>query len=347
MPIRLLTTSKWVRSRFIVALILVFFSFLIGISGIMYFENVPFWDALYFHVITFSTVGFSELPNFSKTGKIFITFIILFNIVIYTYLVSALLQLISTTNYFEQLNTNRMLKKINELNGHIVICGFGRYGQQVHMQFEHSKKEHVIIDREPGFYEQEEEKFGPLYYVVGDATEDEILIQAGVEKASALISAMPDDADNLYTVLSARQINPKLKIISRSNHARSERKLKLAGANYVLMPEEIGGFFMATLVDKPGSIEFLTYLSREMDDDIDFEEISYDQVKDEYKNKSIANLSFEKNTGARVISYRNSAGKMQVNPTDDNILAPQTSLILLGTHEQMERINKEYLKSKD
>lgn len=343
MPLDYLTNRKWVQSRFIIAVALVVLSFTIGISGIMAIESIPFWDALYFHVITFSTVGFAELPNFSKTGKIFTTFIILFNIVIYTFLVSALLQLISSTNYFEQLNKKRMLKKISELKDHIIVCGFGRYGQQVHLHFVHHNKDHVIIDVRPGFYEKEEENFGPIYHVVGDATEDEILLEAGVDKAAALISAMPDDTDNLYTVLSARQLNPKLKIISRSNHSRSEKKLKLAGADYVLMPEEIGGFYMATLVDKPGSIEFLTYLSREVDDDIDFEEISYDIIKPTYKNKTIAELDFESSTGARVISYRNSIGKMIVNPTNDQILGPKTSLILLGTHNQMEKVNELYL----
>ena len=182
---------------------------------------------------------------------------------------------------------------------------------------------------------QSEEK---ILFIEADATTDEALIAAGIEKAGCFITALPGDADNVFTVLTARQLNPKLNIISRSVDSKSVAKLELAGANHVITPEQIGGFYMAMLVSKPGAIEFFSFLTSKYEGDINFEEIAFEDLPKSMQHKAIKDLHLRQKSGANIIGYRNGEGKYTVNPAPEVVLTPGASFIVLGDGKQLKKM---------
>ncbi|GAL80963.1 potassium channel protein [Algibacter lectus] len=179
-------------------------------------------------------------------------------------------------------------------------------------------------------------------YVIGNANEDETLVQAGVDRASCFISALPSDADNLFVVLSARQINPKINIISRASQESSYSKLKFAGANNVILPDKIGGDHMASLVVVPGLMEFIDNLSIVGKSNINIEEVAVEKLHSNNKVKTIRDLDLRRKTGCTVIGYKDENGEYIVNPEAELELAKNSKIIVLGRPEQIEALNTEY-----
>jgi voltage-gated potassium channel len=177
-----------------------------------------------------------------------------------------------------------------------------------------------------------------LIFLLGDATEDEVLKRAGIEKAKALITALPDDADNVFIVLSARSLNNNVRIISRASHHSSVLKLKKAGANNVIMPDRIGGTHMATLVSKPDVIEFIDFLSGEEGEPIHIESVDYKDLPDPIKNRSLTEVMNLKKTGVNCIGVKNSEGKFIINPPAEIIIEKDMKVIVLGTKWQIDEM---------
>jgi voltage-gated potassium channel len=223
------------------------------------------------------------------------------------------------------------------------VCGFGRYGKEVSLHFLHHKMPFVVLENNPVVIEAIQKSEDKILYLADDATHDEALQRAGIKRAKALIAALPDDSENLFIVLTARQLNPGLNIISRVTSLKSQRKLRLAGANHVVMPEQIGGFYMATLVSKPGATEFFTYITTESESDIEFEEIHYRDMPASCRNKSINDLHIRRETGTNIIGFKHPDGSYVVNPGPETTLVENSSFILLGNREQLNAL-KRYLK---
>lgn len=179
-------------------------------------------------------------------------------------------------------------------------------------------------------------------FVFGNANEDEILIQAGVDRAESLICALPNDADNLFIVLSARQMNKNLRIISRASQETSYEKLKLAGANNVILPDKIGGDHMASLVVMPDLIEFIDNLSIVGNSNINIEEISTEKLYNTSEVRTIKDLDLRHKTGCTVIGFKDGHGQYIVNPEEELRLVPSTKIIVLGRPEQIEKLNSLY-----
>ncbi|HXL56733.1 MAG TPA: NAD-binding protein, partial [Chitinophagaceae bacterium] len=175
-----------------------------------------------------------------------------------------------------------------------------------------------------------------LVYIHADATDDDALIRAGIQKARALIITLPADADNVFIVLSARSLNPQLQIISRASQQSSEPKLKKAGADNVIMPDKIGGIHMATLVSKPDVIEFIEYLSSEEGESISLESVDYGRLPPELKDKTLKVIMDWKKTGVNCIGIKETDGKFIINPPEDTIIAQGMKVIVLGTKQQIE-----------
>ena len=180
-----------------------------------------------------------------------------------------------------------------------------------------------------------------LLFIEGDATKDEVLIEAGLESAKALITALPSDAANVFVVLTARDKSPKLKIISRASDDASEHKLKRAGADNVIMPDKIGGTHMAALITKPDVLEFIDHITGTIN--IRLEEILFKSLPDSMQNKSIRELEIRNKTGANIIGYKSASGDYIINPSPDTIMMQDAKLFVLGTQEQVSKF-KEILK---
>ncbi|MDO5980138.1 potassium channel family protein [Flavivirga spongiicola] len=336
---------KFFRTKIYTAVLLLVVLMLIGVTGYKMISGYSWVNAFYMTVITMTTVGFGEVTPLDDPSKIFTIFLILASVVIVGYALSIITEYILSKNDVEELIQKKMQKRIDNLRGHIVICGYGRNGKQAARKLLAYKKQFVVIEKDKEM--EERLQIDGVSYVIGNANEDETLIQAGIGKASCLISALPNDADNLFVVLSTRQLNKSINIISRASLETSYKKLKLAGANNVILPDKIGGDHMASLVVVPGLMEFIDNLSIVGKSNINIEEVAVEKL---YKTKevrtkevrTIKDLDLRKKTGCTVIGYKNENGEYLVNPEAELELALNSKIIVLGRPEQIDALNSEY-----
>jgi len=333
--------SRFFHSRLTGALGLLILVFFMGILGFKFLFDYLWIDAVYMTVITITTVGFGELHPMSASEKIFTSFLILSSIFIVGYAISVISEYILSKSNIGNLRQRKVQQRIDKLHNHVIICGFGRNGMQAVQKLEAYNKDYVVVEKN----EEVVERFSDEdhLFVTGNANEDEVLIKAGIERAATLISALPSDADNLFVVLSARQINKDLKIISRATEETSYKKLKLAGADNVIMPDKIGGDHMASLVVVPDLVEFLDNLTVSGEEDsINVEQIPFEKVCPSGKEQAIKDLDLRKKTGCSIIGYKTPEGEYIVNPEPSLVLKKDSKLILIGRPNQIENLKAQY-----
>ncbi|WP_299890801.1 TrkA family potassium uptake protein [uncultured Lacinutrix sp.] len=332
---------KLFRSKISTALFLLIFVVIIGVFGFKIISNYSWVDALYMTVITITTVGFGEVQPLDDASKVFTIFLILSSVVIVGYALTLITEFILSKNNIEELKQKKMQKKIDSFQDHTIICGYGRNGKQAAKKLMSYKKPFVVIEKDKEIIEKFQSEMLPMVH--GNANEDEILIQSGIERASTLISALPNDADNLFVVLSARQINSELCIISRASQETSYQKLKLAGANNVILPDRIGGDHMASLVVVPDLIEFIDNLSIGGEDNVNIEEVNVDKLYNASNNiQTIKDLDLRNKTGCTVIGYKGNNGEYIVNPEAEIKLTKNSKIVVLGRPEQIQKLNSVY-----
>ena len=328
------------RTKIYTAVFLLLLLICIGVIGYMSIADYTFVDAFYMTVITITTVGFKEVQPLDDNAKIFTIFLILSSVIILGYAITVITEYILSKNDLNVLKKKKMQKKINELNNHIIICGYGRNGRQAAEKLNTYNKPFVIIEKDKDIIERYEDDALP--FIFGNANEDETLIEAGIERADTLISALPNDADNLFVVLSARQINSTMNIISRASQETSYNKLKLAGANNVILPDRIGGDHMASLVVVPDLVEFIDNLGIVGERNINIEEVIVDQLYDTKTVKTIKELDLRRKTGCTVIGFKDGRGDYVVNPEANTKLIAGSKIIVLGRPEQIQHLNSLY-----
>jgi voltage-gated potassium channel len=316
---------------------------MLATCGYKFIEHVEWFDAYYMAIVTLSTVGFGEVIPLSEDGRVFTSFLILFNIGFFTYAISTLTSIFvdgNIHNFFMEYNMN---KKIQGLRGHTIVCGFGRHASEVCQELSKQKNPFVIIesDSEKLHGLQEESEY---LFIQGDATVDSVLIDAGIQHAKSLVVTLPVDANNLFIVISSRQLNPALNIICRLNHAIDEGKLLRAGANHVVAPERIGGYYMATLVNKPNLVEFFSLVSKMGTNEVAFEEILVSNMKEKYQGRTMADSNIQTDTNMPVVGIRHIDGHYQLNPPKDQILDPRIHVVILGTPQQIQYFSSVVLK---
>jgi len=289
-------------------------------------------------VITISTVGFKEVEPLDNDAKIFTIFLIITSITLFGYIISVITDYIANNKFIEELKLKQVERKIQRLRNHTIVCGYGRNGKQAMARLRSHEKDCVIIENDPDLI-MEIETEGKMLYVRGDGTNDEVLESAGISKASSLITTLPSDADNLYVVLSARQLNPDCTIVSRASNDSSDRKLKVAGADNVIMPDKLGGAHMASLVITPDVIEFIDRLSIEGESSSNIEELVIEDLPARYANKSILDLDLRKRTGCTVIGFKTPDKAYIINPDASTQLIPQSKLIVIGRPEEIAKLN--------
>ncbi len=331
---------KLIDSRIKLAVFLIILVFTIGVVGFRYLYNHSWVDALYMTIITISTVGYGEVQPMDAYGKLFTSVFIISGLFIVGFGLSTITEHILNKNNIGNLKRNKMKKRIDSFKDHIIVCGYGKNGKEAVQKLKNYSKDFVIIDDNEDVFNNIEEDHN---FIVGNATEDEVLLAAGIDRASTLICALPRDADNLFIVLSGRQLKNNLKIISRATEENSYKKLKLAGADNVIMPDRIGGSHMASLVVVPDLVEFLDNLSVSgRHDSINVEQISFSKVCPDGREKTIAETDIRKRTGCSIIGYKSPSGSYIVNPEPSLRLEKESKLILIGRPEQIESLKKYY-----
>ena len=331
---------KLFRSKISTAIILLVLLLFTGIIGFKIISDYSWIDALYMTVITITTVGFGEVQPLDPQAKIFTIFLILTSVIIVGYALTIITEFIISKNDISELKQKKMQKKIDALSNHVVICGFGRNGKQAAKKLSTHKRSFVVVEFNKEIIDKHQNE--DILFVLGNANEDEVLQLAGIERAECLISALPNDSDNVFVVLSARQMNNTARIISRASNESSNSKLKLAGANNVILPDKIGGDHMASLVVVPDLLEFIDNLSIVGSSSINIEEIAVEKLYNTSNIKTIQDLDLRKKTGCNVIGYKDETGHYTINPEANQKLVPNSKVIVLGRPEQIQNLNNTY-----
>ncbi|MBT8254979.1 MAG: potassium channel protein [Bacteroidia bacterium] len=332
--------NKFLRSSLFQAFVYLVLVYLAGVMGFKIIYNYTWIDAIYMTVITITTVGFGEVHPLSTSEKIYTSVLIICSIFIVGYAIKVASEYILSTNRIGNLRLRKVQKQIDLLNNHIIVCGFGRNGQQAAQKLAAYNRPFVIVEMDEEVIDKMDDD---LLFVHGNADEDETLLKAGIERASTIICALPSDADNLFVVLSARQINEDIKIISRASQETSYKKLKLAGANNVIMPDRIGGDHMASLVVVPDLVEFLDNLTVSGEQDsINVEQIAFEKVCPDGAEKAIKELDLRKKTGCSIIGYKTSDGEYVVNPEPSTLVQQNSKLIVIGRPNQIDNLKELY-----
>lgn len=319
-------------------ILLVFSILAIGTLGYMLLSGYTLVDALYMTVITVTTVGFGEVRPFSPEEKVFTIFLILTSITVFGYGISSFSEYLVSGKLFEHFKHKRVEKQIAHLKGHTIVCGYGRNGKQAILKLSNYNKKFVVVEKNKEMIAILDAE--NILNIEGDATLDETLLRAGIENAANLITALPSDANNLFVVLTVSQLNENCRVISRASNESSYSKLKIAGADNVIMPDKLGGDHMASLVTTPDVIEFVDRLTIEGETTANLEEIAVDDLPKKYLNKTILDLDLRRQTGCTVIGFRNPDKDYIINPEADCKLIEGSHLIVLGRPEQIIKLRQ-------
>lgn len=326
------------RPRIYISFVLLFVVITIGVLGYMFISGDNFIDSLYMTIITMTTVGFGEIHPLTDNEKIFTIFLILISIVTYGYFVTALTEYFMNGRILQNLKIKKVQQKIQQLKNHTVVCGYGRNGKQAIEKLRNFDMPCVVIEKRKDMIEDLERH--QILYIEGDATDDDSLEKAAIKNAHSLITALPSDADNLFVVLSARQLNKDLTIIARASLESSYKKLKIAGANNVIMPDYVGGMHMASLVVTPDIVEFVDRLTVLDEGTPNLEEIDINKLPAEFLNKTILDLDLRNLTGCTVIGFKTANDDYIINPEPSMRLTKDSILIVIGRSDQIQKIHK-------
>jgi voltage-gated potassium channel len=310
---------------------------LIGIIGYELIEKWSFLESTYMVIITLFTIGFQEVHPLSSAGRIFTMFMIVGGVGSAIYAAGQAVEIIVEGEMSGYRKRRRMDKKISEMKNHYIICGFGRVGHQVAQAFETSRIPYVVIDSKKETLEELEMKSVPS--IIGDATSDSVLMEAGILSAKGLIACSDSDVANVYVTLSARVLNPGLHIVSRAGYKDTEKKLIMAGANKVISPYFISGIRMAALATQPVASDFLDLVTHGSQIDFRLYEIPIPEGSP-LIHTSISEADIRAKSGALVLAIRKSDGTFDLQPHATSLIAKDDVLVVIGTQIQFEALEK-------
>lgn len=317
-----------------------FLVLIVGSIGYMLIDvRFSFVESLYMTIITISTVGFQEVYPLTNAGKIFTIALVLSSVVIYGYMVSTVTAYVIEGVFRKNLKKYRVNKRIEKLQGHVIVCGYGRNGRQAANDLREHKQNYVVIDKDEARIELLKENPQSMY-IHGDASDERVLLAAGIQRAKALITAMPSDAINVYIILTARELNPNMRIISRCSDALAESKLRRAGADNIIMPDIVGGQKMARLVAQPDIVEFLDRILLQSAAEVNIEEIFCERLDASIEGKSLKELNIRKGLEVNIIGIRNEDGTYFYNPPGGMMLTRGKQLFVLGHRGQIAALRK-------
>ncbi len=326
------TTQKLVRLAVSVTLIL-----LAGTVGYHVIEGWSFLDGLYMTVITITTIGFGEVHPLSQEGRLFTLFLILSGLGIVGHTIVAASRWLIEGEVEKVITRRRSMKAIEKIKNHYVICGFGRMGSFVCHQFKMRGIPFVVVENDP----EVQDRISQAGYFLspGDATEEEVLMAAKIKTAKGLVSVLDSDAANVYVVLTARELNPKLEIIARAGEEDAEKKLLRAGANRVISPYHIGGMRMVMSILKPNVMSFLEVAMDYSQLNVEIEEV---RVADNsvYSGKKIVETDIRKDLNLIIIAIKKHNGQMVFNPGPNTLIDSHDVLIAMGEKRYLEILDR-------
>jgi len=320
-----------------VSLLILVLTLGLGTAGYIVLEGWDFLDALYMTVITLATVGYKEVHDLSTNGKLFTIGLILFGVATIAYAFGSLLQLMVEGQILRILGRRKLEKRINQLEGHYIVCGYGRIGALVSQEFLSRPVAFIVVERDPVICERlAKEK---ILFVQGDATDDDTLIQAGILRAKGLITAVTSESANVYITLTARGLNPDLFILARSVEEGSEIKLKRAGATKVISPYRIGANRMAWAVLRPSVVDFIDIAIGSESLELQLEEIRV-APNSSLVARTLISAGIRRAWGIMIIAIKKSSGAMLFNPESSTTIDAEDILIILGKPPDIRNLEK-------
>ena len=330
-------TKSVLGSRLTQSLIAALILFAASIAGYMWIEKFTLFEAIYMTVITLSTVGYGEVRPLTLPGQIFTGIIIIFGVIFIAVLFATLTEFIVAGELTGTLKIRRLMRRVKAMEEHYIVCGLGRVGEHVAVALQNQGLLCVVIDKDKEVTERFEQM--GMLAIWGDATIDETLRQAGIDRAKGLVAALNSDADNVYVILSARKINPDLTIVGRSTDEEIEAKLKMAGADRVVSPYNIAGYRIVNQLTRPKVTSFLDFVMS--DDGLDFilEEIEISPLSSLVAQK-MSDAEVRTRTGANILSILRGPGHEVLDWVPDLAFEPGDTLIVVGKPEEVKALAK-------
>ncbi|MCP6763146.1 MAG: potassium channel protein [Fischerella sp. CENA71] len=312
--------------------------FLIGTLWYALVEGWSWEDAAYMTVITLATVGYGETHPLGDRGRLFTIALILMGVITIGYIVNRFTEAIIQGYFQERIRFRQVRRAMESLSGHYIICGFSRTGRQIAIEFQAEGVSFVIIDSDAESVRRAQEQGYTIYQ--GDATLDETLLRVGIDRAICLVAALPSDAENLYTVLSAKYLNPSIRAIARASTEEALQKLQRAGADSVISPYITGGKRMASAALRPQVMDFVDGIISGTDRQLYMEEFLLDPKVCPMVGLTLGQARLRGQTGALILAVRRNDGTLIGGPTPETVFMPADVLIAMGTPEQLRALNQ-------
>jgi len=324
----------------LISIILLLVVFFIGIFGYIIIEkNFSFLDAVYMTAITLTTVGYSDDKITTEAGKIFTIIIIIVGIGVFAYCVSSAIAFIIEGQLTDILKRRKMEKQVEGLKKHYIICGAGDTGIHVIDELIKMKKNFVVIEQDSERLQRLLQSYEFLY-IQEDATSDETLLKAGVDRATGLIASLSGDKDNLFVVLSARELNPDLRIVSKAVEEGAFQKIRKSGADDIIFSDAIGGLRMASSMIRPNVVNFLDTMLKHQDETTRFAEVTIGEGS-EFIDLTLKDAKIRQRTELLVIAIRKAGGNNFIyNPKPEILLNSEDTLIVIGDINQIQKLKK-------
>ena len=310
---------------------------LFGIFGYTWIEGWNLLDSLYMTIITLSTVGYGEVREIGPGGRVFTVLLIVFGLFTITYIVGLVAETLVAGEIRSVLGRRKVSKKIKSLRDHYIICGYGRIGSIICKGLTRKAIPLMVIEKDE--HVQEELEQDEILYLQGDATHEETLLEAGIEKAKGLVSVVSSDAENVYICLTARGLNPRLYILSRAEDEASERKLLRAGANKVILPYILGGRRMVQAIIRPTVSDFLESAVHDQSFELAIEEITVGEDS-RLANQSLVDSGIRQEMDVIIIGIKQKAGTMIFNPSSQTKIQSDDILIAMGRNKDLETLRR-------
>jgi voltage-gated potassium channel len=308
--------------------------FIIGTAGFHIIEGWSLPDSLYTTVITLSTVGYGDFYPLTGEGRMFTIFLVIFGVGTMLYTVVLFTETMIEARFRSILGRGKLEKMLKKLNNHYIICGCGRIGYLICKELSAEKFNFAVIDNNPETIQKIEEE-GFIFYK-GDATQDKTLIAAGIKRAKGIVCALPTDAENLYVILTAKELNPDIYILSRSEEIESERRLLRAGADRVISPYTLGGMRMAMAISRPAMLDFIEITTRRQSLELRMEELAI-CTGSPVIGKSLEESEIRQLYGLIIVAVKKDTGQMIFNPQANYIISMGDKLIALGEDKNVSR----------
>ncbi len=321
----------------LISTVLSIFMLMFGTLGYMVFEDWNFLDALYMTVITIATVGYSEIHHISDMGRIFTMVIIFLGVGFSLYVAGAVVQLMVEGQIRAILGRKRLNNKINHLKQHHIICGYGRIGQVLCKHIRHKPIDFVVVEMNEELIPTMEAD--QILFLTGDATDEAVLLNARIKEAKGLVAVLGTDAQNVFLVLTARQLNPNIFIIARSCESRSKSKLLAAGADAVESPYDMGAMSMAQRIIRPTVTSFLNLALASQSKEIQMEEIPI-TPESHLVNVMLKDSEIRSAYNLIIIAIKKDDGQMNFNPSFDTLIEAHDTVIAVGEAINLQRLEK-------